>query len=51
MVPLVVGMPAAVTDHIDRNPEKQLLRGTVGQIHSWVEADEEDAEEVDGVRI
>ena len=31
VVPLVVGMPVAVTDHIDRNPEKQLLRGTVGK--------------------
>ena len=33
MLPLAVGMPVALTDHIDRNPEKQLLRGKV-----WVSA-------------
>jgi len=35
-LPLVPGMPVALTDHIDRSPEKQLLRGRVGYIHSWV---------------
>eukprot|EP00973_Karenia_brevis_P065045 9032792-Karenia_brevis.AAC.1 len=27
MLPLIHGMPVALTDHIDSNPEKQLLRG------------------------
>ena len=30
MLPLMHGMPVALTDHIDRNPEKQLLRGEIG---------------------
>ena len=33
---LVHGMPVALTDHIDRNPQKQLLRGKIGHIHSWI---------------
>ena len=36
MLPLIHNMPVALTDHIDRSPEKQLLRGKVGYIHSWV---------------
>jgi len=36
MLPLILKMPVALTDHIDRSPEKQLLRGRVGFIHSWV---------------
>ena len=27
IVALVKGMPVALTDHIDRSPDKQLLRG------------------------
>ena len=36
MLPLILGMPVALTDHVDRNADKQLLRGKVGYIHSWV---------------
>ena len=36
MLPLIHGMPVATTDHIDRSPEKAILRGRVGFIHSWV---------------
>ena len=36
MLPLAVGLPVTLVDHLDRNPEKQLLRGKVGRIHSWV---------------
>ena len=36
MLPLVRGMPVALTDHIDRSREKNLLRGRRGYIHSWV---------------
>lgn len=35
MYPLVKGMPVSLTDHVDRNPEKNLLRGRVGFVHSW----------------
>ena len=41
MLPLVKGMPVALVDHLDRSPEKQLLRGRVGTIGSWVEHDKE----------
>ena len=33
---LVHGMPVALTYHIDRNPQKQLLRGKIGHNHSWI---------------
>jgi hypothetical protein len=51
MLPLAVGMPVALTDHVDRNPEKNLLRGRVGYIDSWVLADEESSCFEDGTRI
>ena len=51
MLPLIQGMPLALTDHIDRNPEKQLLRGKIGYLHSWVLADDEKSTVVDGERI
>jgi hypothetical protein len=31
MLPLVKGLPVSLTDHIDRNPEKNLLRGRIGR--------------------
>ena len=34
VLPLAVGMPMALTDHIDRNPAKQLLRGKICYVHS-----------------
>ena len=30
IVMLAKGMPVALTDHIDRSPDKQLLRGKIG---------------------
>ena len=33
MLPLAIGMPVALTEHLDRG--KQLLRGSVGHVHSW----------------
>ena len=44
-------MPIALTDHIDRNPEKQLLRGKIGYVHSWVTQKDEMSKFEDGVRI
>ena len=41
MFPLIKRMPVAMTDHINRNIEKRILRGRVGYVHSWVLADEE----------
>ena len=51
IVTLIKGMPVAVTDHIDRSPDKQLLRGKVGRIHSWVLGENETSVFEDGVRI
>ena len=51
MLPLVKNMPVALEDHLDRNPEKQLLRGRVGYIEDWVLHSEEDSKFQDGCRI
>lgn len=51
IVTLVQGMPVALTDHIDRSIDKQLLRGKVGQIHSWVLHEQETSTSHDGVRV
>ena len=34
-------MPVMLTDHVDRNPEKNLLRGRIGWIRSWELGDNE----------
>ena len=36
LLPLAVGMPVALMDHVDRSPDKLLLRGRRGHVHSWV---------------
>ena len=41
MLPLIEGMPVMLKDHVDRNPEKMLLRGRIGCIQSWELADDE----------
>ena len=51
ILPLVHGMPVALTDHIDRNPQKQLLRGKIGYVHSWVTEKTDTSEFQSGVRI
>ena len=51
IVTLMKGMPVALTDHIDRSPDKQLLRGKIGKIHSWILGEQESSVYEDGVRI
>jgi len=51
LFPLIAGLPVALTDHLDRSPDKQLLRGKVGTIHSWKLSDTEDSAWEDDVRI
>ncbi|CAK0868048.1 unnamed protein product [Prorocentrum cordatum] len=34
-LPIAEGMPVALTDHIDRSEDKNLLRGRVGWVQSW----------------
>ena len=41
MLPLMIGMPVAVTEHINRSYDKIILKGRVGYIHSWVLAPDE----------
>ena len=36
VLPLMKGMPVAMTDYIDRSVDKRILKGRVGHIHSWV---------------
>ena len=43
MLPLIKGMPVALTEHLDRNPTKNLRKGKVGDIDSWVEDEREDS--------
>ena len=51
MLPLCKGMPVCLTDHLDRNPEKSLLRGKVGEIHSWQWHEQDVAEEYDSTVV
>ena len=51
LLPLARGLPVALTDHVDRSPEKSLLRGRIGYIDDWVLADAEDSVFEDGQRI
>jgi len=44
VLPLAVGLPVMLTDHYDRNPEKQLLKGRIGEVKSWITDDREDSE-------
>ena len=48
---LIKGMPVALTDHIDRSPDKQLLRGKVGTLHSLVLHEQENSQFERGARI
>ena len=45
---LAVGLPVMLIDHLDRNPEKQLLRGKLGHIHSRIEHSDEQTTSRDG---
>ena len=51
IIPLIPGLAVALTEHVDRSPEKHLLKGKVGKIHSWREAATESSVWEDGVRI
>ena len=51
ILPLMKGMPVAMTDHIDRSNDKRILRGRVGHVHSWVLDKEETSCFENGKRI
>ena len=51
ILPLVHGTPVALTDHIDRNPQKHFLRGKIGHVHSWATDAAETSEFEHVVRI
>ena len=51
MIPLLVGMPVAVTEHIHRSYDKRILKGRVSYVHSWILASDEKSDYEDGVRI
>ena len=51
MLPLMFGMPVAVTEHMNRSYDKRILKGRVGHIHSWVLVPDEGSVYEDNVRI
>ena len=51
MLPLMFGMPVAVTEHMNRSYENRILKGRVGYIHSWVLAPDEKSHYEENVRI
>ena len=51
MLPLIIGAPYALTDHLDRNPEKQLLRGKIGYLQHWILDTRETSCVEDGYRV
>ena len=40
VLPLMKGLPVAMTGHIDRSGDKRILKGRVGIVHSWILADD-----------
>ena len=48
--PLIHKMPVPLTDRIDTNPAKRLLRGRVGFVHLWVLSETEVSAMEDGVQ-
>ena len=51
ILPLMKGLPVAMTDHVDRSSDKRILRGRVGRVDSWVLADDERSVFENGKRI
>ena len=51
MLPLIAGAPYALTEHLDRNPEKQLRRGKIGYLQSWFRDEKETSSVKDGYRV
>ena len=51
MLPLIHHMPVALTDHLDRSPDKALLRGSIGKIHSWTVPRDEPSKMEQGERV
>ena len=35
IIQLALGLPVMLVDHLDRSPDKQLLRGKEGHVHGW----------------
>ena len=51
MLPLIHNMPMALTDHLDRSPDKQVLRGKICYLHSWAVHKEEKSTYANGARV
>mgnify|MGYP001214493691 FL=1 len=51
MLPLIHNMPMALTDHLDRSPDKQLLRGKICYLHSWALHKDEKSTYANGARV
>ena len=51
ILPLILGMPVATTDLINRSVDKRILSGRVGYVQSWVLSDAESSTVEDGYSI
>ena len=51
VLPLMKGMPVAMTGHIDRSIDKRILKGRVGHMHSWALDKDETSTFTNGRRI
>ena len=49
-LPLAKGMPMLLTEHLDRSPDKSLLKGRIGYLKRWVLDDREDSAYQDNAR-
>ena len=49
-LPLAKGLPMMLTEHLDRNPDKSLLKGRIGYLKRWALDDSEDSEFQDNAR-
>ena len=51
VLPLMKGMPVAMTDHIYRSIDERIFKGRVGHAHSWVLDKDETSTFKNGKRI
>ena len=51
MLPPIVGMPVAMSDHIDGSPNTHVFEGRAGHVHLWSLVDKEASCVEGGTRI
>ena len=51
ILPLIIGMPVAMSDHIDRSIDQRIIRGRVCRVYSCISANNETSAFDNGSRI